>query len=85
MSDKTCEQCGAPLLDGKCSVDGDFDYEVDQEAFAKLVEDYLWVWDHGDAENFEKCIDHDFGDDETLRNKLRTSVLTARGIAQSRS
>lgn len=74
----TCEQCGAPLLDGKCLVDGDFDYDVDAEAYEDLVQTYLRLFLDRGAAKFEEQMAHDLEDD--LLARVRRDVLSKAGI-----
>lgn len=82
MPDK-CEQCGAPLLDGKCSKDGDFDYDEDVQAYGALVHVYIQVYEERGAEAFEAAMEHDL--DEALANRVRSSVMAYKGYVLSES
>lgn len=74
-----CEQCGAPLLDEKCSRDGDFDFDTDQQAYGALVHVYVQIYQEQDAEALEAALAHDL--DEELANRVRASVMAFKGYA----
>jgi len=61
------------LLDGKCSKDGDFDYDVDHEAYEDLVNTYAEIASEKSVRRMVLAIEHDF--DEALATRIVHSVL----------